>query len=88
MFEGSENTIAVDREGEQQLEFAKQKLEMKLEYEKKSEELKKGKSRDSGNAQAKLPKLSITKFDGSFENWLSFQRFTLDNKVRLLKGSY
>ena len=42
---------------------------------KKSEELgsKKGKglSGDSG-MHAKLPKLSITKFDGSFEQWLSF----------------
>ena len=56
----------------QQIEFERQKLEMKLEYEKKSEELKKGKSGDSENAQAKLPKLSITNFDGSFENWLSF----------------
>ena len=34
---------------------------------------------DSGNAQAKLPKLSITKFDGSFENWLSFwNKFTAE----------
>ena len=52
---------------------------MKLEYEKKLEELKKGKSGDSGNGQVKLPKLSITKFDGSFENWLSFwNKFTAE----------
>ena len=67
------------KEMEQQLEFERQKLEMKLEYERKSEELKKEKSGDSGNAQAKLPKLSITKFDGSFENWLSFwNKFTAE----------
>ena len=49
---------------------------MKLEYEKKSEEFKtskkgKGLPGDSG-MHVKLPKLSITKFDGSFDQWLSF----------------
>ena len=45
---------------------------MKLEYEKKSEEFKKGKQGESNGSQAKLPKLSITKFDGTFEQWLPF----------------
>ena len=59
-------------EREKQLEFEKEKLEMKLEYEKKSEEFKKGKQGESNGSQAKLPKLSITKFDGTFEQWLPF----------------
>ena len=70
----SEDAI-VTKEREEQLEFERKKLELKLEFEKKSEELggnsKKGKSGDSG-MHAKLPKLSRTKFDGSFEQWLPF----------------
>lgn len=71
--ESEKATIAKERE--EQLAFEKAQWEMKLDYEKKSEELgsKKGKglSGDTG-MHAKLPKLSITKFDGSFEQWLSF----------------
>ena len=50
----------------------RKKLEMKLEYEKKSEEFKKGKQGEPNGSHAKLPKLSITKFDGTFEQWLPF----------------
>ena len=60
-------------EREKQLEFEKEKLEMKLEYEKKSEEFKTGKQEESNGLHAKLPKLSITKFDGTFEQWLPFK---------------
>ncbi|XP_068671433.1 uncharacterized protein [Montipora foliosa] len=59
-------------EREKQVEFEKEKLEMKLEYEKKSEEFKKGKQGEWSGSRAKLPKLSITKFDGTFEQWLPF----------------
>ena len=59
-------------EREKQLEFGKEKLEMKLEYEKKSEEFKKGKQGESNDSHAKLPKLSITKFDGTFQQWILF----------------
>ena len=66
----------IAEEREQQLAFEKEKLEMRLEYEKKSEELKgskKGKGLPGDSVMhAKLPKLSITKFDGSFDHWLSF----------------
>ena len=41
----NEGTLAA-KEMEQQLEFKSEKLEMKLEYERKSDEFKKGKSGD------------------------------------------
>ena len=48
------------KEKEKQLQFEKQKLDMKLDYEKKSEEFKKGNQGESSGSHAKLPKLSIT----------------------------
>ena len=63
-------TIAEERE--HQLAFEKEKLEMKLEYKRKSEEFKKGKQGETTGTNAKLPKLSITKFDGTFDQWLPF----------------
>ena len=76
MAEKESEEAAIAKEREQQLAFEREKLEMKLEHEKKSEEFKsskkgKGLPGDSG-LHAKLPKLSITKFDGSFDQWLSF----------------
>ena len=68
--ESEKATIAEERE--HQLAFEKEKLEMKLEYERKSEEFKKGKQGETSGTHAKLPKLSITKFDGTFEQWLPF----------------
>ena len=68
--ESKKVTIAEERE--HQLAFEKEKLEMKLEYERKSEEFKKGKLGETSGTHAKLPKLSITKFDGTFEQWLPF----------------
>ena len=59
-------------EREKQLQFEKEKLEMKLEYEKKSEEFKKGKQEEPSGSHAKLPKLTITKLGGTFEQWLPF----------------
>lgn len=59
-------------EREKQLQFEKEKLEMKLEYEKKSEEFKKGKQGEPRVSHAKLLKLTITKFGGTFEQWLPF----------------
>jgi len=51
------------------LQNSHKKLEMKLEYEKKPEEFKKGKQGNSNGSLAKLPKLS--KFDGTSAQWLS-----------------
>ena len=63
----------LEKEREKQLEFEKEKLEMKLKYEEKSAELRKGKQGgSSAGSQAKLPKLSITKYDGTYEQWLPF----------------
>ena len=63
----------LEKEREKQLEFEKEKLEMKLKYEEKSAELRKGKQGElSAGLQAKLPKLSITKYDGTYEQWLPF----------------
>ena len=69
--ESEKATIAEERE--HQLAFQKEKLEMKLEYERKSEEFKKGKQGETSGTHAKLPKLPITKFDGTFEQWLPFR---------------
>ena len=60
------------KEREKQLQFEKEKLDMKLDYEKKSEEFKKGNQGESSGSHAKLPKLSITKYDGTYEQWLPF----------------
>ena len=59
-------------EREKQLQIEKEKLEMKLEYEKKSEEFKRGKQGEQSGSHTKLPKPSITKFGGTFEQWLPF----------------
>jgi len=64
--------VTIEEEREQQLTFEKEKLEMRLEYKKKSKELKgskKGKGLPGDSVMhTKLPKLSITKFDGSFDH--------------------
>ena len=61
------------KERKQQLEFERAQLEWKFEYEKKAEEVKNKASKEaSKTSSAKLPKLSITKFDGSFEQWFPF----------------
>ena len=59
-----------EHERQQQLEFERQLLNQKLEYQKMLEEAhpdppKKG-------AAAKLPKLVITRFNGSYHDWLRF----------------
>lgn len=49
---------------------------MKLKYERKAEELKKSKQGESSSVlNAKLPKLSITKFDGTYLFYLDWARF-------------
>ena len=68
--EGEEALL--EKEREKQLKFEKEKLEMKLQYEEKSAELRNGKQGESSGSHAKLPKLSITKYDGTYEQWLPF----------------
>ena len=77
----SENELKA-KEREDQLRFEKAQLEQKLEYERKIEETKKNYATKSSEAKAspaasegvrtKLPKLTITKFNGSHTDWLRF----------------
>ena len=69
------------KEREDQLKFERAQLEKKLEYERKIEESKKNyvtktseakASPASEGARTKLPKLTITKFNGSHTDWLRF----------------
>ena len=68
--EGEEALL--EKEREKQLQFEREKLEMKLEYEEKSAELRNGKQGEWSGSHAKLLKLSITKYDGTYEQWLPF----------------
>ena len=45
---------------------------MKLKYEEKSAELRKGKQGELSGSHAKRPKLSVTEYDGTYEQWLPF----------------
>ena len=94
--EGEEALL--EKEREKQLKFEKEKLEMKLKYEEKSAELRNGKQGESSGSQAKLPKLSITKYDGTYEQWLPFwNKFCAEiestnlapcsNKICVFKGT-
>ena len=77
----SENELKA-KECKDQLWFEKAQLEQKLEYEWKIEETKKNYATKSSEAKpspaasevvrTKLPKLTITKFNGSHTNWLRF----------------
>lgn len=69
------------KEREDQLKFERAQLEQKLEYERKIEESKMDHATKSSEAKAspasegartKLPKLTITKFNGSHTDWLRF----------------
>ena len=70
------------KEREDQRRFEKAQLEQKLEYERKIKETKKNYATKSSEAKAnpaasegvrtKLPKRTITKFNGSHTDWLRF----------------
>ena len=66
------------RASEEQLEFERAQLELKLEYERKLEESRAGKIsvKASHKEHAKLPKLKMTKFNGTYANWLRFGTHT------------
>ena len=67
------------RAREEQLKFESQKLKMKLEYERKLEETKANHpivETEGSTGRTKLPKLQITKFKGTYEEWLpSWNKF-------------
>ena len=50
---------------EEEMKFVKQKLEAKAKAELATE-------KPASKSQVRMPKLTITKYDGSFAKWLSF----------------
>ena len=63
----------------EQLEFERAQLELKLVYDKKAAEVNKTQNAPSKPEGAKLPKLTITKFNGTYEGWLPFwNKFTAE----------
>jgi hypothetical protein len=63
-----------DEEYQEKLKFDKEKLELKLYYEKKIVEEQAKKPGESGpqKPNVRLQKLEITKFDGTYKDWLRF----------------
>lgn len=57
---------------EDELELEKAKLEQKLKYERRMDESRKNSEHSSKIKTTKLPKLVISKFNGSFTDWTRF----------------
>ena len=75
------------------LEFERVQPGLKLEYEKKTEEVIKSEKEPSKADNAKLPKLTITKFNGTYEAWVLFwSKFVAEvdstDLVAVLKFAY
>ena len=68
-----EDDAAVIREKkfQEEMRFEKEKLEQKLKYEAKIEESRKCQIKEQ-SIIAKLPKLQITRFNGTHTDWLRF----------------
>ena len=58
----------LDRQREEELEFEKLKLEQKA----KIQQTKQAAAKPASKSNVKMPKLIITKYDGTYEKWLSF----------------
>ena len=69
---GEEEDVSLQKKRKELLEFERAQLELKLEYEKKTAEVIKSQKEPSKADNAKLPKLTITKFNGTYEAWLPF----------------
>lgn len=54
------------------MEFECAQLELKLEYDKKTSDVNKDKKSNFKGDRSKLPKLTITKFNGTYEAWFPF----------------
>lgn len=63
---------ALQKKRKEQLDFERAQLELKLEYDKKAADVNKHQSAPTKRDGAKLPKLTITKFNGTYEAWLPF----------------
>lgn len=60
------------RKYEEEMRFEKEKLEQRLKYEKQIEDSRKDQNKNDKSINAKLPKLVITKFNGTHTDWLRF----------------
>ena len=69
---GEEEDVSLQKKRKELLEFERAQLELKLEYEKKTAEVIKSQKEPTRADNAKLPKLTITNFNGTYEAWLSF----------------
>lgn len=58
----------LDRQREEELEFEKLKLEQKA----KIQQAEQAAAKPASKSNVKMPKLIITKYDGTYEKWLSF----------------
>ena len=54
---------------EEEMRFEEEKLQQKLKYEKKINE---GQTKQEQKGNTKLPKLVITKFKGTYTDWIRF----------------
>lgn len=61
-----------ERKYEDELRFEREKLEQRLKYEKQIEDSRKDQNKNDKSINAKLPKLVITKFNGTHTDWLRF----------------
>lgn len=64
--------VEEDHDHGRSLEFERQLLEQKLQYQKLIEQEKAAQAQQQVRGDAKLPKLQITPFNGSYRDWLRF----------------
>ena len=74
-----EEEVRKARAREEELKFEREQMEMKLEFERQLEETKAKqqpveKANQIEQRTTKLPKLQITKFNGTYEAWLPFRK--------------
>ena len=74
---------ALQKKRKGQLDFERAQLELKLEYDKKAADVNKHQSAPTKRDGAKLPKLTITKFNGTYEAWLPFWNKFISNIMGL-----
>ena len=69
--EEDEAAVIREKKFQEEMRFEKEKLEQKLKYEAKVEENRKCQIKEQ-SINAKLPKLQITRFNGTHTDWLRF----------------
>ena len=63
---------ALSKKKKEPLDFERAQLELKVEYDRKAAGVNKHQSTPAKLERAKLPKSTITKFNGTYEAWLPF----------------